>query len=165
MNFRSNQTKQLCYSQKQRISGESTSLLETLFISSPALTFNGIDKVYTLLGLSYDYGNYIPEPKYGWSPKELCFEMTRSVVVSRRSLDIIFAGPYRDRKAAYELPSWCPDYLHYLATIKSLVRILGEPPLQQAQHTAAGEPERSGFRRRTMENDRIERETKISSRL
>jgi hypothetical protein len=41
--------------------------------------------------------------------------MTRSVIISRRSLDIIFAGPNRDGKAAYELPSWCPDYLHFIA--------------------------------------------------
>jgi hypothetical protein len=38
-------------------------------------------------------------------------------LVSQRimSWDDIFAGPNRDRKAAYELPSWCHDYLHFIA--------------------------------------------------
>jgi hypothetical protein len=105
----------LCYARQQRIEGKSTSLLDALYHSSLAVTSNRLDKVYALLGLSYDYLNYISEPKYGWSPQELCLGMTRTVVMSRRSLDIIFAGPNRDRKAAYELPSWCPDYLHFIS--------------------------------------------------
>jgi hypothetical protein len=105
----------LCNARKQRIGGESISLLDALYSSSSAMTSNKMDKVYALLGLSNDYINYISEPKYGWSPNELCLGMTRSVVMSRRSLDIIFAGPNRDRKAANELPSWCPDYLHFTA--------------------------------------------------
>jgi hypothetical protein len=203
----------LCYARKRWIDGESTSLLDALYISSSAVTSNRMDKVYALLGLSYDYINYISEPKYGWSPRELCLGMTRSVVISRRSLDIIFAGLNRDRKATYELPSWCPDYLHfiappamqrlaqylsgeyrqyrlgqicnqwrstsgsaatretfsivngvlqakghYLATIKSLAQILGEPPLQGQRDAAAEEPGRPGFWKRILENDHIEKE-------
>lgn len=55
----------LCNARKRRINGESTSLFDALYIGGSAVTSNRMDKVYALLGLSYDYINYISEPKYG----------------------------------------------------------------------------------------------------
>lgn len=41
-----------------------------------------------------------------------CFEMTKSVILAKKSLDIIFTGP-SCKKSTPELPCWIPDFVHF----------------------------------------------------
>ena len=88
------------------------SLLYALGKASEARSTEPKDKVYALLGLVYDHQKFVSEPRYGWTPEKLCRNMTRSYVIGRKSLDIIF---FKSTQVSPELtlPSWCPDYLNY----------------------------------------------------
>lgn len=63
-----------------------------------------------LLGLAMDSKLFMPEPNYDTTEDELCIDMTKSWISSKRCLDIILAAPRHGTQS--RLPSWCPDFLN-----------------------------------------------------
>lgn len=95
-----------------KVDGASVSMLQALHMSSLSESTDPKDKVFALLGLSFDKMVYVAEPTYSWTQRELCVRMTTSFIRSKNSLDIIFMGP-KSSRSSLALPSWCPDYTRF----------------------------------------------------
>jgi hypothetical protein len=87
------------------------SLLQMLAKTSYAQATKPHDKVFSLLGLSYDWEDYLAEPNYKTPIDVLCRQMTRQLIYKEGNLDIILLGPKVRRPSA--LPSWCPNYFDF----------------------------------------------------
>jgi hypothetical protein len=127
----------LCKIRSKDVLGASTSLLEALHASSLSQSTEPKDKVFGLLGLAFDKRVYLTEPQYGWGDLELCMRMTKSFIARKRSLDIIFIGSkhsvqYTEPVWTRQLPSWCPNYIHFPST----------PRLKQLISYVSGQDER-----------------------
>jgi len=78
--------------------------LESLKRSFQSLSTQPRDKVFALLGLSYDSGLYLPVPDYRQSDEEICIGMTISIISTTSSLDfIVLLGSGMDN--CFRLPS------------------------------------------------------------
>lgn len=115
----------LCNIRSKDVLGAPMSLLEALYATSLLRSTERKDKVFGLLGLTIDKRVYLTEPQYAWSEYELCIRMTQSYNRRKRSLNIIFVGPYDPRGSLNDphsadrnlrLSSWCPKYTCFPAT-------------------------------------------------
>jgi len=76
------------------------------------------DKVYGILGLTFDGATFVPEPSYDISEADVCRSMSEAAIFKKRTLDYIFLASSQSilRPSACphtaNLPSWCADYLH-----------------------------------------------------
>jgi hypothetical protein len=68
--------------------------------------------LFALLGLAFDGEQFVRSPSYDWTNEETCFELTKSVIWAKKSLDIIFAAA-PSMKLQNLQSSWIPDYLHF----------------------------------------------------
>ena len=102
----------LCQSRSSRAEARPVPLLQALSDSCEAEASDPRDKVYALLGLTFDKDAYVTTPNYSWSKEQICISMSNTVIWSKKSLDIIFAGP-KSTRSRLRLPSWCPDYLSW----------------------------------------------------
>ena len=102
----------LIRSRNMRLDGKAMSLLQVLQYHRYSVAKKGHDKVFALLGLAYDGGQYVTSPQYLWSLRDLCLELTKSFILSLGDtvLDIIITA--QRKPSPLRLPSWCPDYLH-----------------------------------------------------
>lgn len=95
----------------RRYSEQTLGLLEALAKTWRSESSVRHDKVFGLLGLANDQDDFMRyAPDYAVSEDEMSMKMTRSFLVTRKSLDIVLAGPRK--MMASSLPSWCPDYFH-----------------------------------------------------
>ena len=115
----------LCATRTEKLQDNPIGLLQALYESRASLSTDPRDRVYALLGLVFDRDKYVKSPRYDWSLTAICRRMTEEVIRSKRSLDIIFAGPKNLRSDLY-LPSWCPDYFTFPSgpTMKHLSKYL-----------------------------------------
>jgi hypothetical protein len=102
----------LIMARENRLDRQAVTLLQALQYHRFSVATKAHDKVFALLGLTYDSGQFVTSPHYAWSLRELCLELTRHFIRESGSspLDIIFAA--QRSKSPLDLPSWCPDYLH-----------------------------------------------------
>jgi hypothetical protein len=108
----SDMARQISQFRRDRTDGGSMSMLQALHLSSLSNSTDRKDKVFALLGLSFDRLIFMAEPTYAWTERELCMSMTISFFESKRSLDIIFVAS--ENHTSYpELPSWCPVYTRF----------------------------------------------------
>ena len=115
-------------SRAERVEGRPVGLLQALHESRFAQATDVRDKVFALLGLTFDREQFVQLSDYNWKLPRMCFEMTRSVIRTKKSLDIIFAGP-SSMKLPETLPSWMPDYVRFgrarhTETLASLARYI-----------------------------------------
>lgn len=82
------------------------------------------DKVFAFLGLTFDGQRFVNTPNYRLSKPQLFFELTKSAIRAKISLDIIFAAA-PTMKMPGRLPSWVPDYVQY-AQIREYQDILSD---------------------------------------
>ena len=86
---------------------KSLALLDALHQSWAALATDARDKIFALLGLTYDCANFVPSPSYKRTLAEVSIAMTISAVSSFRSLDILpLLGQGCRGKSS--MPSWVP---------------------------------------------------------
>lgn len=85
-------------------------LLQAIFTSHKSRATDPRDKVYGLLGITFDGHNFVPVPNYQQSLNEVFMGMTMSWIRAKECLDMICLQGLapRNQKA---LPSWCPDWL------------------------------------------------------
>lgn len=67
------------------------------------------DKIFAILGLSFDGSDFVPEPNYKLDEHELCLSVTTTAIEVQESLDITLLASRKPEDS--NLPSWCPDYM------------------------------------------------------
>ena len=87
-------------------------LLQALYDSRWSLSTDPKDKVFALLGLSFDRELYLSAPSYSLSPVGMCILMTKNAIRARKSLDIIFTAG-RGTPLSGQLPSWVSDFANF----------------------------------------------------
>jgi len=120
-----NQVEHLCITRTQKQQDNPISLLQAMYESRASLATNLRDRVYGLLSLVYDSDRYVDRPRYDASLTQICRSMTETVIRSKKSLDIMFAGP-KHPGSMLDLPSWCPNYFIFpsSATVSHLAKYL-----------------------------------------
>lgn len=101
----------LRYVRDARTESHALSLLQLLQLFHRSLAGDMRDKVYALLGLAWDRGDFVTEPSYSneLTVPRLCLDMTQANIARKRSLDVIFFAGVSSRQS--RLPTWCPDYI------------------------------------------------------
>jgi hypothetical protein len=80
-----------------------------MHLSRNALSSDQHDKIFELLGLSYDGNALVPLPNYDMPISELLQDLTRQVMVVHRSLDYIFSADFTSKPKPNDLPFWTPN--------------------------------------------------------
>ena len=89
---------------------EALHLLSALKYSATALATNQRDKVFALLGMTFDGSTFVSDPNYAQSERSIFMDMAKSRIVCTRSLDIICLKSF-SQSNEWNLPSWTPDWL------------------------------------------------------
>ena len=76
-----------------KVDGVSVSMFQALHKSSLSKSTDPKDKVFALLGLSFDKMVYVAEPTYSWTHRELCVRMTMSFFKSKKFTRHHLHGP------------------------------------------------------------------------
>lgn len=97
------------YQEKKRIS-----LIEAMQKSHAAHSTDPRDKIYALLGLTYDGDDLVPFPNYRQTLGEVLRDFTRATIRSKTSLDYLFCGPLV-KPAIEGLPTWGLDWVGLLS--------------------------------------------------
>lgn len=92
-----------------KIGDRPINFLEALYRSRSSLSTNPRDKLFAILGLSYNGKNFIPEPNYMYSPEVIFTEFMSALIKSPAPLDYIYLKSAR-RRNSNKLPSWVPDW-------------------------------------------------------
>lgn len=112
----------LMQSRMYKFEGRPVGLLENVYQAGGAKATDFRDQVFALLGLSFDSAAFVRNPTYTCTESDLCIEMTKTFIWSKKSLDIMFlAGANAGGDTAPLLPTWCPTYLHLQAAAHSNV--------------------------------------------
>lgn len=82
--------------------------LDALHRSRSSLSTDPRDKLYALLGLTYDGRHFIPEPNYMYSFAESFTDFASALIEGGELLDFIYLRS-ASRKNDGDLPSWVPD--------------------------------------------------------
>jgi hypothetical protein len=92
---------------------EPISLLLAMSKTQKALSTDPRDKIFALLGLCCDGSTLVPSPNYVQSVDDVLRDMTRKMMRTFRSLDIMFAGSSQidSHSSQRSRPSWAPDLL------------------------------------------------------
>ena len=93
---------------KDTLARKPIKFLDALHRSRASLSTDPRDKLYALLGLSYDGRHFIPEPNYMNSVAESFTEFATALIESGESLDFIYLRS-ASRENDGKLPSWVPD--------------------------------------------------------
>ena len=83
--------------------------LDALYRSRSSLSTDPRDKLYALLGLTYDGRHFIPEPNYMNSVAESFTDFATALIEGGEPLDFIYLRS-ASRRNNGELPSWVPDW-------------------------------------------------------
>ncbi|CZR51319.1 uncharacterized protein PAC_01194 [Phialocephala subalpina] len=85
--------------------------IEALYRTHSALSTDPRDKVFALLGLSYDANLYVPIPNYKQSLRDLCIGITLSATTTTSKLDtvgLLCLGTKQDN--TFGLPTWAINW-------------------------------------------------------
>lgn len=86
-------------------------LVEAIHKTSTFLSKDFRDRIYALLGISFDAAMFVPLPNYVVPRETFVPRMVKSYIRNTGVLDIIcIRGRSRDNNCS--LPSWCPDLLN-----------------------------------------------------
>ena len=94
---------------EDKISSKPISLLDALHRSRTALATDPKDKLYALLGITFDGDNFIAEPNYDQYSTETYTQFARALIQRGVVLDFIYLRE-ASRHPSYEIPSWVPDW-------------------------------------------------------
>lgn len=101
--------KHLVSTRKSRSEDHAIGLLQALSSSNMTEATILRDKVFALLGLTFDGPQFVRSPSYEeMSEEAFCVQLTKSVIWAKKSLDIIFAAA-PSMKLSGNLASWIPD--------------------------------------------------------
>jgi hypothetical protein len=125
--------KNLCMT-REHVDTRPVGLLEALANSRHSRSTNHRDKVYGILGLTWDGGTFVPEPNYGGTESTICHDMSLNAILGKKTLDYIFLASWQSTRypslcsGMSKLPSWCVDYLHldHRPLDKQLVKYLNK---------------------------------------
>ena len=85
------------------------SLLDALHLTVSSLATDPRDKVFALLGLTYDWKHFVPEPSYVVSTSDAFISFAALLISGNEPLDIIYLKSAKLR-LDQALPSWVPDW-------------------------------------------------------
>jgi hypothetical protein len=85
-------------------------LIEAMRKSQAAQSTDPRDKIYALLGLTYDGDDLVPYPNYRQSISEVLRDFTKAVIKSNKSLDYILFTPLGNIKQE-GIPTWVVDWV------------------------------------------------------
>jgi hypothetical protein len=108
-------------------------LIEALYRTRHALATDPKDKLYALLGLSYDSTNFIPHPNYNLTKEEVYKRFTIALLENGYPLSFILLKSAQ-RKVHASLPSWAVDWSDLndrLAKILFSTSMNDDKPLQE----------------------------------
>lgn len=111
-------------------SGQRQTLRILLALSAGRKSENPRDRVYGLHGLMKDDQTPLLKPDYTMSVEEVYADVTRHIISTEKSLDVVCGHQLNDRLP--ELPSWVPDIRHFGLETNSLVQASGENTIYQA---------------------------------
>jgi hypothetical protein len=94
---------------KDTLARKPIKFLDALHRSRSSLSTDPRDKLYALLGLSYDGRHFIPEPNYMNSVTESFTDFATALIEGGELLDFIYLRS-ATRKNDGRLPSWVPDW-------------------------------------------------------
>lgn len=128
-------------------------LLDALYDSQQSLATDPRDRIFAVLGLSYDASAYLPLPSYFQSLSETFRTMAHSIISTSQSLDIIWLKPSVLSKEVIT-PSWIPNWLElHDGTCRRQIDQLGQNSTTLHRSwgfTSASEKQAAHF---TFEND------------
>lgn len=84
-------------------------LLDALYRTTSSLATDPWDRIFALLGLTFDGSHFVPEPSYFGSVSQSFTEFATSLLKSNEPLNFIYLRS-ANRKVAGDLPSWVPDW-------------------------------------------------------
>jgi hypothetical protein len=99
----------LCELRKARFNRQPIHFLELFRRTRNLSATDRRDKIFAILGLSFDGSDFVPEPNYRLDEHELCLSVTTTAIEVQASLDLILLAPRKPEDS--NLPSWCPDYM------------------------------------------------------
>ena len=96
---------------QESISRKPIHFLDALHRSNTSLSTDPRDKLYALLGLTFDGRHFIPEPNYMSETTQIFTEFTTALIAGGEPLDFIYLRSAK-RKVSFfnNLPSWVPDW-------------------------------------------------------
>ena len=101
---------------EDKTSSKPISLLDALHRSRTALATDPKDKLYALLGITFDGDNFIAEPNYDQDSTETYTQFARALIHRGVVLDFIYLRE-ASRHPSYEIPSWVPDWCNLNDTL------------------------------------------------
>jgi len=90
------------------IKREPLSLLKAIQLTQHTLATDPRDKIFALLGMSYDGHVFVPVPNYKQSFETVLTEMVRAMMTMDRCLDLIWMKGNFPKDSTLVLPSWVP---------------------------------------------------------
>ena len=84
-------------------------LLDALYYTRSSLSTDPRDKIFALLGLTFDGRHFVPEPNYMGSVADTFTDFATSLVLSGEPVDFIYLRSASRGAAEGDLPSWVPD--------------------------------------------------------
>jgi hypothetical protein len=90
---------------------ENITLLEALKWSQYAKTTELRDRIYALLGVAWDGPNLVPAPNYIQPVKEILADMTKKMIRTYKSLDLLSLKIIDGARLSSERISWIPDVM------------------------------------------------------
>jgi hypothetical protein len=109
---------------RDEINSQSAGLLRAICRSRHSRCRDYRDKVYGILGLTFDGVTFVSESSYDISEADVCRSMSEAAIFKKKTLDYIFLAslqsilPPSACPHTANLPSWCADYLHLDSTSK-----------------------------------------------
>jgi hypothetical protein len=91
------------------LSRQPIGLSDALYRTTSSLATDPRDKIFAILGLSFDWKHFIPEPSYVNSKLEVFTALASAMLLSKEPLDLIYLRS-ANRRPDHELPSWVPDW-------------------------------------------------------
>ena len=85
-------------------------LLDALYYTRSSLSTDPRDKIFALLGLTFDGRHFVPEPNYMGSVADSFTDLATSLVLSGEPLDFIYLRSASRGAAEGDLPSWVTDW-------------------------------------------------------
>jgi hypothetical protein len=86
------------------------SLIDAMHKSHAAQSTDSRDKIYALLGLTYDGDDLVPYPNYKQPIVEVLRDFTKAMMKSKRTLDfLLFRTPWQLEQK--DLPTWVMDWV------------------------------------------------------
>ncbi|KAH8789018.1 heterokaryon incompatibility protein-domain-containing protein [Hyaloscypha sp. PMI_1271] len=106
------------------------SLCRAIAITNGSISSDPRDKVFALLGLCHDGAELVPMPNYRQTVEVIVRDISRSIIMKSKCLDLILINGVTNEIPTGPLPSWAPNWL--------------SPDLPKHAHTLAEKDTRAG---------------------